>query len=40
MKQNSLLYYLLTGALIGLLLVLFLFLYFPPYDYSYQQTAD
>jgi len=39
-KQNSLLYYLLTGALIGLLLVLFVFLYFPPYDYSYQQTAD
>lgn len=40
MKQNSLLYYLLAGALVGLLLVLFLFLYFPPYDYSYRQTAN
>lgn len=40
MKQNSLLYYLLAGALLGLLLVLFLFLYFPPYDYSYRQTAN
>ncbi len=39
MKKNSLLYELLAGALLGLLLVLFLFLYFPPYDYSYQQTA-
>lgn len=39
MKRNSLLYYLLAGALAGLLLVLFLFLYFPPYDYSSQQTA-
>ena len=32
LKRNSLLYYLLAGALAGLLLVLFLFLYFPPYD--------
>ncbi len=40
LKRNSLLYYLLAGALAGLLLVLFLFLYFPPYDYSYRQTAD
>lgn len=39
MRHNSLLYYLLAGALAGLLLVLFLFLYFPPYDYSSQQTA-
>ncbi len=40
MKRNSMLYYLLAGALAGLLLVLFLFLYFPPYDYSSRQTAD
>lgn len=40
LKENSLLYYLLTGALLGLLLVLSLFLYFPPYDYSYRQNAD
>jgi len=40
LKPNSLLYYLLAGALLGLLLVLSLFLYFPPYDYSYQQTAN
>lgn len=40
MKSNHLLYYLLTGALIVLLVILLCFLYFPPYDYSSRQIAD
>lgn len=40
MKHYSLLYYLLAAALAGLLLVLCLFLYFPPYDYSFRETAS